>query len=51
VWLLWLFSPCGLEPHDHPGKVFDLELPLEQGTSEGYQAIDERRTIKALLRP
>jgi threonine dehydrogenase-like Zn-dependent dehydrogenase len=33
-----------------PGKVFDLELPLEQAT-EGYRAMDERRAIKALLRP
>jgi threonine dehydrogenase-like Zn-dependent dehydrogenase len=32
-----------------PGKVFDLELPLEQA-NEGYQAMDERRAIKALLR-
>jgi threonine dehydrogenase-like Zn-dependent dehydrogenase len=34
----------------NPGKVFDLELPLEQA-AEGYQAMDERRAIKALLRP
>jgi threonine dehydrogenase-like Zn-dependent dehydrogenase len=33
-----------------PGKVFDLELPLEQA-GEGYRAMDERRTIKTLLRP
>jgi threonine dehydrogenase-like Zn-dependent dehydrogenase len=33
-----------------PGKVFDLELPLEQ-VAEGYQAMDERRAIKTLLRP
>lgn len=33
-----------------PGRVFDLELPLEQ-VSEGYRAMDERRAIKALLRP
>jgi threonine dehydrogenase-like Zn-dependent dehydrogenase len=31
-----------------PGKVFDLTLPLEQA-AEGYQAMDERRAIKALL--
>jgi threonine dehydrogenase-like Zn-dependent dehydrogenase len=31
-----------------PGKVFDLELPLEQA-AEGYRAMDERRAIKALL--
>ena len=33
-----------------PGKVFDLELPLEHA-AEGYRAMDERRAIKALLRP
>ena len=33
-----------------PGKVFDLTLPLEQ-VADGYQAMDERRAIKALLRP
>ncbi|WP_322748554.1 MULTISPECIES: zinc-dependent alcohol dehydrogenase family protein [unclassified Frankia] len=33
-----------------PGKVFDLTLPLEQ-VAEGYKAMDERRAIKALLRP
>jgi threonine dehydrogenase-like Zn-dependent dehydrogenase len=33
-----------------PGKVFDLELPLDQ-VAEGYQAMDERRAIKTLLRP
>jgi threonine dehydrogenase-like Zn-dependent dehydrogenase len=34
----------------NPGKVFDLELPLEQA-AEGYQAMDERRAIKVLLKP
>jgi threonine dehydrogenase-like Zn-dependent dehydrogenase len=33
-----------------PGKVFDLSLPLERA-AEGYQAMDERRAIKALLHP
>lgn len=33
-----------------PGKVFDLELPLEQ-VPEAYRAMHERRAIKALLRP
>jgi threonine dehydrogenase-like Zn-dependent dehydrogenase len=33
-----------------PGKVFDLTLPLDQ-VAEGYRAMDERRVIKALLRP
>ena len=34
----------------NPGKVFDLTLPLDQ-VAEGYRAMDERRTIKALLQP
>jgi threonine dehydrogenase-like Zn-dependent dehydrogenase len=33
-----------------PGQVFDLDLPLAE-VAEGYQAMDERRAIKALLRP
>src|SRR5919199_1041895 len=33
-----------------PGKVFDLELPLDRA-AEGYRAMDERRAIKTLLRP
>ena len=33
-----------------PGRVFDLTLPLDR-VAEGYQAMDERRAIKALLRP
>lgn len=33
-----------------PGKVFDLELPLDSA-AEGYKAMDERRAIKALLKP
>ena len=33
-----------------PGKVFDLELPLDQA-ADGYKAMHERRAIKALLRP
>ncbi|MBV9161528.1 MAG: zinc-dependent alcohol dehydrogenase family protein [Pseudonocardiales bacterium] len=32
----------------NPGKVFDLELPLDQA-AEGYKAMDERRAIKVLL--
>jgi len=34
----------------NPGKVFDLTLPLDQ-VAEGYRAMDDRRAIKALLRP
>ena len=34
----------------NPGKVFDLNLPLGQ-VAEGYRAMDERRAIKAILRP
>ncbi len=33
-----------------PGRVFDLELPLDQ-VADAYAAMDERRSIKALLRP
>jgi threonine dehydrogenase-like Zn-dependent dehydrogenase len=33
-----------------PGRVFDLDLPLDRA-AEAYQAMDERRAIKALLRP
>jgi threonine dehydrogenase-like Zn-dependent dehydrogenase len=33
-----------------PGKVFDLELPLDQ-VAAGYRAMDEREAIKVLLRP
>lgn len=34
----------------HPGKVFDLKLPLAE-VAEGYRAMDERRAIKTLLCP
>jgi len=34
----------------NPGTVFDLVLPLAE-VAEGYRAMDERRAIKALLRP
>ncbi len=34
----------------NPGKVFDLVLPLEK-VAEGYKAMDERRAIKAFLKP
>jgi threonine dehydrogenase-like Zn-dependent dehydrogenase len=34
----------------HPGRVFDLELPLAD-VAEGYRAMDERRAVKVLLRP
>ena len=33
-----------------PGKVFDLELPLDQA-ADGYRAMDQRDAIKVLLRP
>jgi threonine dehydrogenase-like Zn-dependent dehydrogenase len=33
-----------------PGKVFDLELPLDD-VAAGYEAMDERRAIKALVKP
>ena len=31
-----------------PGKVFDVELPIEEA-AEGYKAMEERRAIKVLL--
>lgn len=34
----------------NPGRVFDLELALEE-VAEAYAAMDERRAIKVLLRP
>jgi threonine dehydrogenase-like Zn-dependent dehydrogenase len=34
----------------NPGRVFDLELPLDQA-ADAYRAMDERRAIKVLLRP
>lgn len=33
-----------------PGKVFDLELPLDRA-ADGYRAMDQREAIKVLLRP
>jgi threonine dehydrogenase-like Zn-dependent dehydrogenase len=33
-----------------PGKVFDVELPLEEAAA-GYRAMDQREAIKVLLRP
>jgi threonine dehydrogenase-like Zn-dependent dehydrogenase len=33
-----------------PGKVFDLVLPLDQAP-DAYAAMDERRSIKTMLRP
>jgi threonine dehydrogenase-like Zn-dependent dehydrogenase len=34
----------------NPGKVFDLELPLDD-VVKAYMAMDERTPIKVLLRP
>jgi threonine dehydrogenase-like Zn-dependent dehydrogenase len=34
----------------NPGRVFDLELPIDRA-AEGYRAMDERTAIKVLLRP
>jgi threonine dehydrogenase-like Zn-dependent dehydrogenase len=33
-----------------PGRVFDLELPLDQA-ADAYRAMDQREAIKVLLRP
>lgn len=42
--------PLIFERAINPGKVFDLTLPLDDA-AEGYRAMDERRSIKTLLRP
>jgi threonine dehydrogenase-like Zn-dependent dehydrogenase len=42
--------PAVLDGSMRPGRVFDLELPLSE-VAEAYQAMDERRAIKVLLRP
>jgi len=34
----------------NPGLVFDTTLPLED-VAEGYRAMDERRSVKVLIRP
>ena len=34
----------------NPGRVFDVEMPLEEAP-EAYKAMDERRAIKVLLTP
>ncbi|QCR20558.1 zinc-dependent alcohol dehydrogenase family protein [Agrococcus sp. SGAir0287] len=33
-----------------PGRVFDMEVPLED-VAEAYRAMDERRAIKVIVRP
>ena len=33
-----------------PGKVFDVQLPLD-GAADAYGAMDQREAIKVLLRP
>jgi hypothetical protein len=33
----------------NPGKVFDLDLPVQKA-ADAYLAMDERRVIRALLR-
>ena len=40
----------GLDRQIQPGKVFDLELPLDEA-ADGYRAMDTRQAIKVLLRP
>jgi hypothetical protein len=38
-----------LEERINPGRVFDFATDLE-GVADAYEAMDERRTIKSLLR-
>ncbi|WP_309713913.1 zinc-dependent alcohol dehydrogenase family protein [Pseudolysinimonas sp.] len=42
--------PEVLDGRLRPGTVFDLELPLAE-VAEAYAAMDDRRSIKVLLRP
>jgi threonine dehydrogenase-like Zn-dependent dehydrogenase len=42
--------PDVLDGTIEPGRVFDLQVPLEQ-VADAYAAMDERRAIKALLWP
>ncbi|WP_062522709.1 zinc-dependent alcohol dehydrogenase family protein [Demequina silvatica] len=42
--------PEVLDGRIQPGRVFDLELPLEEA-AQAYRAMDERTAIKVLLRP
>jgi hypothetical protein len=47
-------SYIGWEPGSlvvcNPGKLFDLELPIDKA-ADGNRAMDQRRAIKVLLRP
>lgn len=42
--------PEVLDGRIRPGRVFDLELPLEDA-ADAYRAMDERTAVKVLLRP
>jgi threonine dehydrogenase-like Zn-dependent dehydrogenase len=42
--------PEVLDGRIEPGRVFDLELPLNEAAA-AYAAMDERRAVKVLLRP
>jgi len=48
-WMEELY-PKVLSGEIEPGKVFDLELPLTE-VEKAYQAMDQRKVIKALLKP
>ena len=43
------FLPDVLEERIEPGRVFDFATDLDD-VAEAYQAMDERRAIKSLLR-
>lgn len=45
-----LLLPLVLAGKIHPGRVFDLELPLSE-VAAAYAAMDERKAIKVMLRP
>jgi len=42
--------PEVLDGRIQPGRVFDLELPLDEA-AQAYRAMDERTAIKVMLRP
>jgi threonine dehydrogenase-like Zn-dependent dehydrogenase len=42
--------PMVLDGRIDPGRVFDVELPLDEA-AEGYRRMDQREAIKVLLRP
>jgi threonine dehydrogenase-like Zn-dependent dehydrogenase len=42
--------PDVLEGRLQPGRVFDREVDIE-GVPDGYRAMDDRESIKVLIKP